>query len=348
MKKQLLTLSVMISASAAFAQNDTLCFSDFNTDPSVYMQIGTMPPGSTGDVNWYSYDLDQLPDGSGGSRPGEWFWTQPYSNNDTLTQIACMGANSWTNDGATPVSNWLVLPSIQIIDANATLSWKSATRQTPRYLDGYKILVSTGLNDIVGSFTDTIFVASEYTSLDNQGAPNAFSSYTFTPGPTVNPLAPFVHGLDGTYTEFDPASDSSRLIGRLRPFSVSLAQYSGQTIYIAFLHDDIDDNLISVDDILVMGTDPNSITENKLDVGLSVYPNPASDVLNVKFELASAGKVSVELFDMAGQLVRTESFGTPGIGVQSRPVSVNGLASGMYHLKLQTEQGVANTRVVVK
>lgn len=348
MKKQLLTLSVLISASAAFAQNDTLCFSDFNTDPSVYMQIGTMPPGSTGDVNWYSYDLDQLPDGSGGSRPGEWFWTQPYSDNDTLTQIACMGANSWTNDGATPVSNWLVLPSIQIIDANATLSWKSATRQTPRYLDGYKILVSTGLNDIVGSFTDTIFVASEYTSLDNQGAPNAFSSYTFTPGPTVNPLAPFVHGLDGTYTEFDPASDSSRLIGRLRPFSVSLAQYSGQTIYIAFLHDDIDDNLISVDDILVMGTDPNSITENKLDVGLSVYPNPTSDVLNVKFELAAAGKVSVELFDMAGQLVRTESFGTPGIGVQSRQLSVNGLASGMYHLKLQTEQGVANTRVVVK
>ncbi len=347
MKKQLLTISLMLSASAAFAQNDTLLFSDFNSDPSVYMQVGTFPPGISNDTNWYSYDLDQLADGSSSGRPGEWFWTQPFSDNDTAAQVSCMGSNSWTNDGVTPISNWMILPSIQIIDANATLYWKSAPRQTPRYLDGYKIVVSTTQNDL-NNFTDTLFVASEYTSLNNQNAPFAFSSYTFNPGATANPLAPFIHGWDSTYTEFDPASDSSRMIGRLRPFNVSLAQYAGQSIYIAFLHDDIDDNLIAIDDIRVMGTDPTSIAENDLDFGLSVYPNPSSDQMNVKFELASAGKVSVELFDVSGKLVRFESFGTQGIGVQSRSISVNGLAAGIYHLKLQTEQGVAYTRVVVQ
>jgi hypothetical protein len=347
MKKQLLTISVILSASAAFAQNDTLLYSDFNTDPSIYMQFGIFPPGLTNDTNWYSYDLDQLADGSGGSRPGEWFWTAPFSDQDTAAQVSCMGSNSWTNDVVTPISNWMILPSLQIIDANATLYWKSAPRQTPRFLDGYKIVVSNSNNDL-SSFTDTLFVASEYTSLNNQNAPFAFPSYTFNPGATSNPLAPFIHGWDSTYIEFDPSSDSSRMIGLLRPFSVSLAQYSGQNIYIAFLHDDIDDNLIAIDDIRVMGTDPTSIAENNVDFGLSVYPNPSADLMNVKFELASAGKVSVELFDMSGKLVRFESFGTQNIGVQSRPMSVNGLAAGIYHIKLQTEQGVAYTRVVVQ
>ncbi|MGL4597632.1 MAG: T9SS type A sorting domain-containing protein [Bacteroidia bacterium] len=347
MKKQLLTISAILSAAAAFAQNDTLLFSNFNTDPSVYMQVGTFPPGVLGDTSWYSYDLDQLPDGSSSGRPGEWFWTVPFSDNDTIAQGSCMGSNSWTNDGFTPISNWMILSSIQIIDANATLYWMSAPRQTPRYLDGYKILVSTTQNDL-NNFTDTLFVASEFVSLNNQNAPFDFSSYTFNPSATANPLAPFVHGMDSTFTEFDPASDSSRLIGRLRPFSVSLAQYSGQSIYIAFVHDCIDDNLTSIDDIRVMGTSPNSIKENDMDFGLSVYPNPSSDLMNVKFELASAGKVSVELFDMSGRLVRTESFGTQGIGVQSRPISVSGLATGIYHLKLQTEQGVSNISIVVQ
>lgn len=351
MKTKVLALSLLLACSAANAQNDTLLFRDFNTDPSVYIQFAILPSGTTSDTSWYSYDLDGLPDGSPqGTRPGEWFWSQAFCPSDTLTQVNCLASNSWTNDPVTPVNNWVVLPSLHIIDANATLHWKAAPRQTPRYVDSYRILVSGTTNDITGGvFTDTIFVAAQFAALNNQSLPNQYASYSFAPAPTSNPMAPFVHGIDLTYTEFNTASDSSRLYGRLRPFSVSLAQYAGQHIYIAFLHESTDDNLISIDDVLVMGTDPNSIAENKLDLGLSVYPNPvASDVINVKFEQAVAGNVSAELFDMAGQLVRTTAFGNTGTGMQSHTVPVNGLAAGMYHLQLHTAQGTAHTRVVIR
>lgn len=355
MKTNLLASSLLLICSAANAQNDTLLFRDFNTDPSTYIQFAILPSGSTGDTSWYSYDLDGLADGSPqGTRPGEWFWSQAFCPSDTLVQVNCLAANSWTNDPVTPVNNWLVLPSLHIVDANATLYWKAAPRQTPRYVDGYKIVVSTGTNDITGGgFTDTLFVASEFASLDNQNFPNLYSSYTFAPPQTVNPMAPFLHGLDLTYTEFNPASDSSRLYGKLRPFSVSLAQYAGQHIYIAFLHESTDDNLISIDDVQVMGTDPNSIHENKTDVGLSVYPNPVAagtspELLNIRFELETAGKVSALLYDLSGKLVRSEAFGHTGTGSQTKQLRMNGIAPGMYHLQLQTPQGMANTRVVIR
>ncbi|TND08366.1 MAG: PDK repeat-containing protein [Bacteroidetes bacterium] len=345
MMKKLLFTSAMLATLGASAQNDTLLFSDFNTDPSVYMQIGVAPPGNSGDQSWYSYDLDQLPDGSGGSRPGEWFWVQAYAPSDTLTQQGTMGANSWTNDPVNKVENYLVTSAIQIVDANATLYWKSAPRQTPRYCDGYFVTVSTTIND-VSSFTDTLFRASEFASLDNQNLPNDYASYTFVPTPTGNPLAPFVHGIDLTYTEYNPASDSSRLYGVLRPFSVSLAQYAGQTIYICFLHNEIDDNLISIDDVRVMGTAPNGIAENNNVFEFDVYPNPSSDMITVKYDLPSASDVVFSIYDVTGKLVRSENFGQQASGLQTQQVSISELAAGVYQARVQTTAGTVNSRIV--
>ncbi|TND08367.1 MAG: PDK repeat-containing protein [Bacteroidetes bacterium] len=345
MMKKLLFVPAMLATLGASAQNDTLLFSDFNTDPSVYMQIGISPPGNSNDQSWYSYDVDQLPDGSPSGRPGEWFWTQAYAPSDTLTAQGVMGSNSWTNDGVNRVENYLVTAAVQIVDNQATLHWKSAPYQTPRYLDGYKVLVSTTIND-VSSFSDTLFVAGEYASLDNGNLPNSYGSYTFDPAATVNPMAPFIHGMDGTYTEFDPTSDSSRLLGVLRPLTVSLAQYAGQTIYICFLHNDIDDNLISVDDVLVLGTAPNGIAENNNVFEFDVYPNPASDMITVKYDLPSASDVVFSIYDVTGKLVRSENLGQQASGMQSQKVSISELAAGVYQARLQTSAGTVNTRIV--
>lgn len=343
--KKLLTLPALLAAFGATAQTDTLLFSDFNTDPSTYMQIGVQPPGNSNDTSWYSYDLDLLPDGSSaGTRPGEWFWTLAFDDGDTITQYGVMGSNSWTNDGSTPVANYLITPAIQLVDNLGVLSWKSAPFQTPRYLDGYKIVISTTTND-VSAFTDTIFVASEFVSLDNQSAVGNFASYTFLPGPTSNPMAPFIHGADGTYTTIDPA-DSSRQRGVLRPFSTSLAAYAGQTIYITFLHNDIDDNLISVDDILVMGTAPNAISEISNLFTFDVYPNPANELVNVKFDLPVSSDVVLNIYDVAGKLVRSQNFGQQPAGLQTQSVSLADLSNGVYQATLQTSAGTVNTRIV--
>ena len=196
MKKTLLSAFVLVAGFAAHAQTDTLLWNNFETDPFAYMQTA-IPAGNATDTSWYTFDIDGNADGSSTSRPGEWFWVAPYSTTDSLSgNTGVMGSNSWSNSN-TPNQNILITPSLYIGDANAVLSWKSAPFQTPRYVDGYKVLIAVNNND-PAAFTDTIFVASEYTSLNNSGQPFLFSSYSFAPAPTANPIAPFVHGMDRT------------------------------------------------------------------------------------------------------------------------------------------------------
>lgn len=344
MKKLLLLTAAAVSVLTARSQNDTLLFKDFNTDPFNYTQIA-IPPGNISDTSWYTWDLDGQADGSGSNRPLEWFWTLAYSDNDTIGNPGVFGSSSWTNSSQ-HTENILITSSVYIGDTNAVLHWLAAPRQTPRYLDGYQVIIGTGTNDL-GSFLDTVFVASEYTSLNNQSLPNNFASYTFTPGPTANPMAPFVHGMDATYTEFDAASDSSRLIGRLRPFSVSLSQFAGQTIFVMFHHYCIDDNLISIDDVLITGTNMTGMPESSGAVRFNTYPNPANDVLNLSFELTESAPVTVNIYDISGKLISTENKGTLS-GQQFVQTDVSTLPAGMYRIELVTGSNRSNSRVIVQ
>jgi len=65
---------------------------------------------------------------------------------------------------------------------------------------------------------------------------------------------------------------------------------------------------------------------------LSVYPNPASDVIHLSFA-GQAGAVLVELFSMDGQLIFSESIIAAG-GKDEVNISVQDLACGVYVLKV--------------
>jgi hypothetical protein len=325
MKKITLLSLITLSASlSGYSQNDTILWADFETDPAAYIQFSTPPPGINTDTAWYNFDYDGLPDGSGSGRPLDWFWDYDFS--DTLNTV--LMSSSWTN-GSTPTENWLITKSIYISDTNAVLSWKSAPYQTPRYLDGYWVLISTSNNDF-SAFTDTVFKAAEYVSLNNSSAPNNYSSYTFTSG--------FVHGEDGTYT-VDSGSDSSRLGGLLRPFSTSLSAYAGKSIYIAFKHHTVDDNLLEIDDILVTGTNSVGIQEQDPSLKFSLYPNPAMDKINLNLDVIQNTAAELTIFDISGRIVLSQGFGTLANGVQSRLIDLTGMAAGMYQIKISTPTG---------
>lgn len=324
MKKLLLISMFSLCANFLFAQNDTLLFENFDVDPT----SNYLPFNSGNDTQWVNFDADGLPDAN--SRPQEWFWSDgAFSSFDSTD--ACLFSSSWLAGFLFGNRNWLMTPPLQIADASAVLSWASAPRQTPRYLDGYSILVST-TDNIESSFTDTIFQAAQFIS----GNGNDFANYVFSPG--------FVHGLDGTYTE-DASLDSTRLVGVLRPFTASLAQYAGQTIYIAFLHDSDDDNLIALDDILVTGTlvGLNEVAEEK---GLSVYPNPAKDKIELNYHLSKTSPVVAEVYDIKGSKVQTESRGIQLAGDQKLAIDISKLAAGTYTVVLQSSGKAVTTKFV--
>jgi hypothetical protein len=315
--KKLFTPLLFIGVIMLNAQNDTLLFENFEAEVIDY--IFDLPPNGDDDT-WLNFDSDGLPDGSGGNRPNNWFLGAAFAEADGGNTV--LMSNSWTNNTEQSVENYLITPPIQIIDANAVLSWKSAPRQTPRFLDGYCVVVQTGSN-IETSFTDTLVKFAEFISGDSFD----FDDYEFSSG--------FVHGSDFQFIE--DAGDSARWIGVLRSESVSLAQYAGQTIYIAFVHNSTDDNLISVDDILITGTSPTNVKKVENQIGLEIFPNPAANFANIQVDLPLTTGVNLHIYSVDGKLIRTIPQGFRIKGSHNFQIDINDLPSGLYNIVVQTK-----------
>jgi hypothetical protein len=86
----------------------------------------------------------------------------------------------------------------------------------------------------------------------------------------------------------------------------------------------------------------NSLTRT----ALSVFPNPFSSNATIEFNTLKTGTVTVELFNLQGQLVRKLYAGEATGGTPQR-VSLNapGLSTGIYLVRLTTGNEVVNQRV---
>jgi hypothetical protein len=337
-KIALLVMGLFISITVTNAQ-DTLIFEDFNdtiigTTGLNYYEI--YPNSVLNDTNWYNYDEDMIPDASGSSRPDLW-WLSAGGFSYPDTNDICLFANSWTNDGTNPVSNWLVLPAIQITDgASAWLKWKSAPRQTPYYLDGFEIVISTTTNDLA-NFTNVAYTAAEYMTGAATGG-NTYSNYTFSAG--------WQHGADGLFVQCDTCTvptSFARQIGIQRPDSVSLATYDNMKIYIAFHHNSHDDNLISLDDILVIeNTDITFSIDNNQDIMGSVYPNPATDYTMLNFDMNAYHNLHVQLFNSNGQVMYSSVLTT-----QNQRIDLTNISAGIYIVKVIADEGSMTKKLIV-
>jgi hypothetical protein len=67
----------------------------------------------------------------------------------------------------------------------------------------------------------------------------------------------------------------------------------------------------------------------------TVYPNPASDEVNVKFELPATSDMEILLLDEMGRLVRVISKGKRLKGEYTEQVQVAGLSAGLYYVSLR-------------
>lgn len=145
--------------------------------------------------------------------------------------------------------------------------------------------------------------------------------------------------LAASTTAFVPASASD-----WRTESVSLSNYASDTkVHIMFKATSAYGNRLFLDNINI--ADVTLVTENEV-AGMEIYPNPASDVVNVKFD-AKGGNYNVAITDLAGRTVATQSVENAE-GAQTVAVPVSGLAGGNYIVTIKTEGAVSTQKVVIK
>lgn len=89
------------------------------------------------------------------------------------------------------------------------------------------------------------------------------------------------------------------------------------------------------DGITVQGTGIADVA----DAGISIYPNPVKDMLFVDLQDAA----TVNLFDLSGRKVLEVADLTVGVN----PIDVSAINAGVYMIKVDTEQGSFQSRIVL-
>jgi hypothetical protein len=81
--------------------------------------------------------------------------------------------------------------------------------------------------------------------------------------------------------------------------------------------------------------------------GLTVFPNPASEKVNISFTLTETQNVRIELVTLTGTLLHSETI-TSIKGGYSKSLDVSTLAKGIYMLKLTSDRGTSIRKIVIE
>jgi hypothetical protein len=85
-----------------------------------------------------------------------------------------------------------------------------------------------------------------------------------------------------------------------------------------------------------------SSTEDVVSMDANIYPNPASDVLNISY--ASSGPVDIQLYNALGELV----YDKKNTSSNRSTIDVSNWAKGLYTLRVQYADQMVVKSVVVE
>jgi hypothetical protein len=192
--------------------------------------------------------------------------------------------------------------------------------------------------DNMGSFQFTIDYRSEY--LAYTGASNWYPGITDVlinsdiPGKLTFVWAASTEGVtitDGTFFNLDFTFTGTTDWGWIGwsdiPTPREFADYDGN-IFVPVYHN----GFVTGHPVGVPEKGPQAI---------KVYPNPASDVVNVKSDFNIK---SIEVLSFIGQTVYTEN----NLNTKLVQFNVSSLGSGVYFVKLNTNEGIKTTKITVK
>ncbi|UPT67567.1 MAG: T9SS type A sorting domain-containing protein [Sphingobacteriales bacterium JAD_PAG50586_3] len=69
---------------------------------------------------------------------------------------------------------------------------------------------------------------------------------------------------------------------------------------------------------------------------INLFPNPATNKVNIAFDLTNAGKLSFRMFDMAGRELAGFTKGSQ-LGQQTETINLDGISQGLYMLNIVFE-----------
>jgi hypothetical protein len=140
--------------------------------------------------------------------------------------------------------------------------------------------------------------------------------------------------------------------------------YDGNTLLGTFSGDDIPGPFTCTSEFVFIGWSSNATVNHQgwevsYEIGnvgveetenfaqLGVFPNPASDALNVNFRLEQNQTVEMRLVNVTGEAVYSNVLSNVS-GEISNSIDVSNFAKGIYILNLTSAEGSVNKKVIIK
>lgn len=124
------------------------------------------------------------------------------------------------------------------------------------------------------------------------------------------------------------------------------ATYLTENFQFRFVYTSEGRNRLFIDDVNI---DVNaSIEETSFLHGLTIYPNPTEDQLNIAFSLPESMKLGFTVFDLLGKQLLTISPSQFNVGESSTKIDVRSLSSGVYFLSITSDDGQEIKRFTVR
>lgn len=89
------------------------------------------------------------------------------------------------------------------------------------------------------------------------------------------------------------------------------------------------------------------VDENNFSQYLSVYPNPTSGDLNIKYVSGQKDPLFVKIINQTGQSLVEKQIDQHN-GLYEQVISMKGFADGVYYMQLMTEKGVITKKIVLR
>lgn len=81
---------------------------------------------------------------------------------------------------------------------------------------------------------------------------------------------------------------------------------------------------------------------------LSIFPNPASDMLNINLEMAFTHNVTIAIYDIVGKVVYTKEMGNLPPGQSKQSININHLNDGVYFVNTTIGENTITSKLIVR
>ncbi|MDP4267427.1 MAG: T9SS type A sorting domain-containing protein, partial [Bacteroidota bacterium] len=107
------------------------------------------------------------------------------------------------------------------------------------------------------------------------------------------------------------------------------------------------DGCVAEDSVLVTVNNANGISSINAVDNLTIYPSPANDVLNIRFNSQEMQNVNVKIYNVIGKLVYNVNTSATN-GEFNKTIDVKSLTKGLYLVQIESAKGTISRKVEIR